>query len=156
MLERRTVTRNTLWPLINLAVRPDQSDLVSPNIRTFAEVPFEPGACVWGLWDGTTPVGLMAMVDPDGVKANGPFLDPEAAYLWRLMIAAGHQGQGFGAQAIDLALQTARDWRAPRLVVGVRDAPHGNRGFYERHGFRDSGVIEDGDRLFVLDLAVRE
>ena len=152
MLERRSVTRDTLWPLINLAVRPDQSDLVSPNLKTFAEVPYEPGACVWGLWDGGVPVGLMAMVDPGGVKANGPFLDPEAAYLWRLMIAAGHQGQGYGAQAVAFAIQSARDWRAPRLVVGVSDAAHGNRGFYERLGFRDSGVTEDDDRLFVLDL----
>jgi diamine N-acetyltransferase len=154
-LERRAVTRDTLWPLINLAVRDDQRDLVAPNIRTFAEVPHEPGGHVWGLWEGDTPVGLMAMVDPHGVGLHGPGTDPEAAYLWRLMIDARHQGRGHGGQAIAMAIASARAWGAPRLVVGVRDAPHGNRGFYERCGFRDAGVVEEGDRLFLLDLTVR-
>jgi diamine N-acetyltransferase len=156
MIERRNVTRETLWPLINLDVAPGQRDLVTDNRTTFAEAAYEPGAAVWGLWQGETPVGLMAMVDPVGVAAHGPFLDPAAAYLWRLMIAKDHQGQGYGAQALGFAAQSARDWGAPRLVVGVRDVAHGNRGFYERFGFRDSGVIEEEDRLFVLDLPVRE
>lgn len=156
MLTRRTVNRDTLWPLINLSVGPDQKDLVSANIKTFAEAAYEPGAFVWGLWRGPTPVGLMAMVNPEGVAAHGPFLEPKAAYLWRLMIAHEYQGQGYGTEALALATQTARDWGAPCLVVGVRDVAHSNRGFYERFGFRDSGVVEEGDRLFVLDLSVTE
>jgi len=156
MLERRPVTRETLWPLIELEVRPDQRDLVSANLKTFAEAPYEPGAYIWGLWDGDAPVGLMAMIDPDGVRANGPLVAPGAAYLWRLMIASQHQGKRYGAQAIDFAIQSARDWGAPSLVVGVSTASHSNRGFYERLGFLDSGVIEDDDRLFVLDLSITE
>lgn len=156
MIKRRIVTRETLWPLINLDVAPGQRDLVTDNRTTFAEAAYEPGASVWGLWQGETPVGLMAMVDPGGVAAHGPFLDPAAAYLWRLMIAHDHQGQGYGAQALSFAAQSARDWGASRLVVGVRDVAHGYRSFYERFGFRDSGVIEEEDRLFVLDLTVRE
>jgi diamine N-acetyltransferase len=149
----RPVTRETLWPLINLTVREDQRDLVSSNMKTFAEVPYEPGAVVRGLWDGDVPVGLMAMVNPDGVRLHGPFLKPGAAYLWRLMIAADRQGGGYGGQALQIAIAMARDWGAGHLVTGVNDAPHGNRGFYERYGFRSSGVVEDGDLLLILDLA---
>ena len=152
ILDRRCVTRDTLSPLIKLDVRPDQRDLVSSNLKTLAEAPYAPGSRVWGLWAGPTPVGLMAMVDPAGVRAQGPVVAPGAAYLWRLMIAADQQGKGYGMQAVAFAIQTARDWHAPRLVVGVSDAAHGNRGFYECLGFRDSGTIEDDDRLFVLDL----
>jgi diamine N-acetyltransferase len=151
-LEARPVTRETLWPLINLAVRDDQRDLVSSNMKTFAEAPHEPGAVVWGLWDGKVPVGLMAMVDPAGVRLHGPFLAQGAAYLWRLMVAADRQGRGYGGQALRLAIATARVWGAGHLVTGVNDAPHGNRGFYERHGFQSSDQVEEGDLLLVLDL----
>ncbi|MEZ5797203.1 MAG: GNAT family N-acetyltransferase [Paracoccaceae bacterium] len=149
----RPVTRATLWPLINLSVRDDQRDLVAPNMKTFAEAPYEPGAAVWGLWHGDTPVGLMAMVDPSGVALHGPHLHPGAAYLWRLMIAAESQGRGYGAQALGHAIATARGWGAGHLVTGVNPAPHGNLGFYERHGFRNSGVVEDEDLLLALDLS---
>ena len=152
-LEARPVTRETLWPLINLSVRDDQRDLVSSNMKTLAEAPYEPGAIVWGLWDGDDPVGLMAMVDPSGVRLHGPFVIPDAAYLWRLMVAADRQGKGYGRQALQIAVNTARGWAAVHLVTGVNDAPHGNRGFYERHGFRTTGVVEEDDLLLVLDLA---
>jgi diamine N-acetyltransferase len=152
-LAARPVTRETLWPLIDLSVRDDQRDLVSSNMKTLAEAPYEPGAIVWGLWDGEDPVGLMAMVDPSGVRLHGPCLVPDAAYLWRLMIAADRQGRGYGSQALQIAVATTRAWGAVHLVTGVNDTPHGNRGFYERHGFRSSGVVEEDDLLLILDLA---
>ena len=154
-LEARPVTRETLWPVINLSVRDDQRDLVSSNMKTLAEAPYEPGAVVRGLWDGEEPVGLMGMVDPIGVRLHGPFVMPGAAYLWRLMIAANRQGRGYGAQALEIAIATTRGWGASHLVTGVNDVPHGNRGFYESHGFRDTGVTEEGDLLLILDLSMR-
>jgi diamine N-acetyltransferase len=151
-LARRPVTRDTLWPLIRLEVRADQRGLVAPNMQTFAEAAFEPGAQVWGLWQEDTPVGLMAMVDPAGVRLHGPFVAPGAAYLWRLMIAEQRQGQGLGGQALAMAVATARDWGAPALVTGISERPDAALGFYARHGFRDSGTVEEGDRLLVRSL----
>jgi diamine N-acetyltransferase len=149
-LEKRTVTRDHLQVLIDLAVRPDQRDLVSPNVKTFAQAPFEPGAQVWGLWDGDTAVGLMAMVDPRDYTFFQDGDDREAAYLWRLMIADGHQGQGYGAAAIGLALKVARDWGCPRLTASVADVPHSNLGFYERLGFRWTGRYEEGEKVIMI------
>ncbi len=152
MLERRAVTRDTLWPLIDLAVRPDQRDLVSSNMKTFAEAPFESGAYVWGLWVGTTPVGLMAMVHPGEYQFHAPEDDHEAAYLWRLMIAADHQGQGHGRTAMGMTLMVARDWGCPRLTLGVSGAAHSAQGFYESMGFRWTGRMDDVDRVMTRDV----
>lgn len=152
MLERRDVTRDHLWPLINLTVHPGQRDLVSSNMKTFAEAPFEPGARVWGLWVGATPVGLMAMVHPREYPYHGPEDDHEAAYLWRLMIAAEHQGFGYGRTAIAMAFKVAQEWHCPRLTLGVSDAAHSAQPFYEKMGFRFTGHIIEGDKMMTRDV----
>ncbi|NJS38292.1 MAG: GNAT family N-acetyltransferase [Rhodobacteraceae bacterium] len=152
-LDARPITRDTVPALIGLSVRADQRDLVSANVKTLAEAAYEPGAVVWGLWDRDLPVGLMAMVNPDGVRQHGPHVQTGAAYLWRLMIAADCQGRGYGAAALRLAFVAARGWGAKHLVTGVNDVPHGNLGFYLRHGFLSTGVVEEGDLLLVRDLA---
>ncbi len=153
MLERRAVHPVHVAALGALQVHPDQRDLVTANALTLAEVPAQPGGHVWGLWAGDAPVGLMAMIEPSEVRHGGPYHDPRAAYLWRLMIAADRQGRGHGARAMRMAIATALEWHAPRLLLGVSDTPHSFRGFYESFGFRDTGVVEDDDRLMVLDLA---
>lgn len=145
MLEKRDITRDTVAALIDLRVRDDQPGLVSDNVRTLAEAPYETGSRVWGLWDGDVPVGLFAMVHPDEYQWHLPGDDTEAAYLWRLMIDRNHQGKGYGRAAIGLALQVARDWSRPRLVSAVSNVPHSSLGFYERLGFRTTGRIVEGE-----------
>lgn len=152
MLEKRPVTRDHLRDLINLSVRADLTDLVSANIKTFAEAPFEPGSRVWGLWDAGTPVGLMAMVHPAEYPFHGPDDDHEAAYLWRLMIAADHQGRGHGRAAIGFAVDIARGWGCPRLTAGVSNVPHSNLAFYERLGFRWTGRFEEGEKVVSMTI----
>lgn len=146
-LERRPVTRADLPALFALEVRADQRDLVAPNAKTLAEVAYQPGADVWGLWAGGQVVGLMAMIDFRADPAPLPGDDPACAYLWRLMIAAGAQGQGYGAQALAMALTTAADWGFERLKLGVADTAHSNIGFYRRYGFAETGEVIDGDRM---------
>lgn len=143
MTDRRPVTRETVRALAALAVRPDQPRLVSPNAITLAEAPYEPGAQVWGLWVGDVPVGLMAMIDPRAAPIAAPGDDPQAAYLWRLMIDGAHQGQGHGRFAVDQALMVARSWGCPRLTLSVADEPHSKIGFYLHHGFRRTGRVVD-------------
>ena len=150
MLERREVTRDTVFDLIKLAVREDQPGLVTPNVITLAQAPYETGARVWGLWIGDTAVGLMAMVHPDLYRWHQPGDDTEAAYLWRLMIDRAEQGKGHGRAALDMAVAVTRDWGFPRVTAGVADVAHSNMGFYERYGFRRTGRVADGDVEVVL------
>lgn len=151
-MERRDITRDHLFELIALEVREDQRDLVARNIETLAEAPYETGARVWGLWDGGTPFGLMAMVHPDEFLWHDPGDDRQAAYLWRLMIDARHQGKGFGRAAVNEALGVAREWGFPRLAASVADKPHSSMGFYERLGFRWTGRIVEGEKVITIDV----
>jgi diamine N-acetyltransferase len=150
--ERRPVTRATVRALATLSVRPGPLGLVTPNAITLAEAPYEPGARVWGLWRGEVPVGLMAMIDPRQSLYVAEGDDSEAAYLWRLMTDAAHQGQGVGRFALGQALDITRYWGCPRLVTSVADVAHSNIGFYRHHGFRPTGRIVDTEIEMVRDV----
>jgi diamine N-acetyltransferase len=141
MLELRRVDRDTVRKLIALDVRPAQRDLVSPNAVTLAQAAYEAGSRVWGLWEGDVPVGLMAMVHPHEYPFHEDGDDREAAYLWRLMIDANHQGKGYGRAALDAAVAQTRAWGLPRIVATVADVPHSNISFYQRYGFRCTGRV---------------
>ncbi len=153
MLEQREVTRETLLPLIKLKVAPDQEKLVASNAVTIAQAAYEPQSVVFGLWDGDEAVGLLAMINlprhPDGLKPGDV---PDAAYLWRLLISAEHQGKGYGRAAIEMAKQIARDWGYSKLAASVVDAPNSNMGFYEALGFRQTGDVVEDELVIVMDL----
>ncbi len=138
--------------LTALKVSPTQQDLVTPNDRTLAEAPLESGAQVWGLWVGDVVVGLMGMVNPRAADPPHPEDDPDAAYLWRLMIGAGHQGRGHGRAAVRLAAAQARAWGYDRMTCGVADVAHSNLGFYTRLGFQVTDRVVQGDRMIWLAL----
>lgn len=144
MLERREITHGALTPLLRLKTRPDQVHLVAPSSVTIAQAAYEPGGYVWGLWDGETAVGLLAMVHPHEAELEEGD-DPDGAYIWRLLIGAEFQGKGYGRAAIGEALAQARAWGLPRLATSVVDAPDSNIAFYEGLGFRRTGAISDGE-----------
>ncbi len=150
-MQRRAVSYENVNALLRLKTGADQDGLVAPNPVTLAQAAYEPGSHVWGLYDGDTPVGLMAMIHPHHGKLDEGD-DPDGAYLWRLMVAAEHQGKGYGRLAIEECKAQAREWSLPRLVSSVVDAPNSNMGFYERLGFRQTGRIVDGELEIVMDL----
>ncbi|MEM9009820.1 MAG: GNAT family N-acetyltransferase [Pseudomonadota bacterium] len=152
MLERRLVTRETLVPLLQLEVRRDQVGLVASNAATIAQVAYEPGAEVWGLWDGDRAVGLMAMIDPQRHPWPEEGDDPQAAFLWRLMIGEEVQGQGYGRAAIGQVFAQARAWGLPRLVCSVVPDAASALPFYEKLGFRRTGRILDGEVELLADV----
>lgn len=152
MLEKRDITRDTLRQLTALQLAPNQGDLVASNAITIAQVAYEPGGYVWGLWDGDDAVGLFAMIHPHQSPHLAPGDDPDGAYLWRFMIAADKQGHGYGAAAIELIKAQARDWGLPRIVSSVVDAEHSNLGFYEHLGFTRTGRKIEGEWEITLTL----
>jgi len=141
----RDVLRDHLRPLFALEIRPDQKGQVAPNAVTLAQAAYEPGAAVWGLWDGETAVGLLAMIDTQKNPDSSP-QDADAAYIWRLMVDADQQGKGYGARALGAALGTADAWQRPRLVLTAVDNDGGAIPFYERFGFVQTGRVVDGER----------
>ncbi len=137
LLAAREVTRDSLGALLDIEVRPDQRDQVASPPRTIAQVAYEPGAIVRGLWCGPRAVGLLAMIDQ--IAAPDAEAPPGHAYLWRLTIASDAQGQGFGRAAVGLAAGIGRGWGAQGLVLFALEKEGGAIPFYLRLGFRPTG-----------------
>jgi GNAT superfamily N-acetyltransferase len=88
------------------------------------------------------PVGY-ALVRLDHGPATWDFGE-RVAELETLSVAAGARGEGTGARLLAAARETAREWGAGRLMVGVAAANDGALRFYEREAFEPFYVLLAG------------
>jgi len=144
IVELREVTSETVRAICRLEVAPEQTAFVAPNAVSFAEAYFEPKAWFRAINADDEPVGFaMLSLDPE---------KPEY-YLWRLMIAAGAQGRGYGRAAVRLLVDHVRTLpRATELLVSWVPADGGPEPFYRGLGFIPTGEIHEGEAVARLAL----
>ncbi|WDV52601.1 GNAT family N-acetyltransferase [Streptomyces coeruleorubidus] len=136
---------------LGIRVRPDQEHAVSPVVKSLAEAYAHPGVA-WPrlIVDGDRPVGfLMAFFDIDWYE-DGSVL---RSGLWRLNIAAGEQGRGYGRFAVESVADELRRRGTKQLYVTWHPGPDGPEGFYLGLGFRPNGETSEDQTVGVLDLA---
>lgn len=124
----------------------------------------------WLLADGAAPGPRAAEelftqcppgCDPSASHRLGLFLDdrlsglaelsfgfpaPGDAYLGLMILAPRLRGQGHGAAFLAHVETLARAADAPHLFLGVIEANPRGRAFWERHGFRPTGITRQDDR----------
>ena len=148
MTEFHKPTNDTLLPILKMELTPAQTDakLVAPNAVTLAQAAYYPPSEVWGIWEGETPVGLVALVDgshPEADLEEGD--DPNALLLWRLFIDKTHQGKGHGTKALEFVTDLARKKGLPKVYTSAVQHEFSARPLYERFGFKPTGRVIDGD-----------
>lgn len=140
----REITAETVRAICNLEVAPEQRGFVAPNAVSIAQAHFSPRAWFRAVYAGETPVGFV-MLDSD--------TESEEYFLWRFMVAAEHQGHGYGKQALDLVVDHVRALPgATRLVSSFVPGEHGPRDFYLRYGFVETGDVEGVEHVIELAL----
>jgi diamine N-acetyltransferase len=143
----REVTADTVRAICALDVRPEQRGFVAPNAVSIAQAHFEPRAWFRAVYAGETPVGFVMVHD-----------DPEKQeyFLWRFMIAAEHQGEGFGRSALDLVVEYVRARPgATELLSSYVPGDDGPGPFYLRYGFVETGDVDEGETVIRLALEPR-
>ena len=140
----REVTAETVRAVCALEVASTQRGYVAPNAVSIAQAHFEPKAWFRAVYAGEEPVGFV-MLHEDTEK-------PEY-FLWRFMVAAQHQGKGYGRRALDLVVEHVRSLPGAR-VLGSSFVPgeHGPQAFYVRYGFVETGEVDEGEHVIRLDL----
>ncbi|GAA4006381.1 GNAT family N-acetyltransferase [Streptomyces marokkonensis] len=144
------ITPANLKAATAIRVRPEQEFAVDPVVDSLAEAYVHPGVA-WPrlIVDGDRPVGfLMAFFDIDwyedgSVRRSG---------LWRLNIAAGEQGRGYGRFAVESVAQEIRRRGGGECYVTWHPGPNGPEGFYLGLGFRPDGETSEGETVGVLAL----
>ncbi|MFE1028361.1 GNAT family N-acetyltransferase [Streptomyces sp. NPDC058818] len=149
-LRLEEVTPANFEAAIGIRVRPDQDAAVEPVVTSLAEAYLHPGVA-WPrlIVDGDRPVGfLMAFFDIDWYE-DGSVL---RSGLWRLNIAAGEQGRGYGRFAVESVAEEVRRRGGKECWVTWHPGPDGPEGFYLGLGFRPNGETSEGQTVGVLKL----
>jgi HAD superfamily hydrolase (TIGR01484 family) len=145
----RDITPDNVRDICRLRVRDDQAGLVATNAQSLAQAWAHPEAWPRAIYAGETPVGFLMLED----RTQPPLSETqEEVGLWRLMIDAAFQGMGFGSAALRLAIAQARTRPGVRrMLLSYVPAEHGAGAFYERLGFRETGKVDFGERVMVLE-----
>jgi diamine N-acetyltransferase len=135
-----------------LRVTREQESYIDGVADSLMEAAVTPAACPWyrAVYAGDTAVGFVMISDgiPDG---HPEYLGPY--FLWRLLIDARWQGQGFGMAALDLVVDYLRTRpQARTLLTSVAPGPASPLPFYLRYGFSPTGQVFDGEDVLELPL----
>ncbi|MFD7640746.1 GNAT family N-acetyltransferase [Kitasatospora sp. NPDC059795] len=152
-LRLETLTPENIDAAIGLRVRPDQEHLVAPVVKSLAEAYVHPGTA-WPrlLVDGERIVGfVMAFFDID-FAGDGRGTDLRSG-LWRLNIAAGEQGRGYGRFAVEAVAAEIRRRGGTRLTTTWHPGEGGPERFYLGLGFRPTGETSGDQVVGELDLS---
>ena len=140
----REITQATLGPILELKVAPEQEQFVANNAVSIAQAHFSDKAWFRAIYADDMPVGFVMLHD-----------DPEKPeyFLWRLMVAAEHQGKGYGRRAVARLLDYVRTRPgAKELLVSYVPGDGCPEPFYRKLGFEPTGRVEGGEVVLRLPL----
>ncbi|MDX3329247.1 GNAT family N-acetyltransferase [Streptomyces sp. ME02-6979-3A] len=154
-LRLEKVTPDNVLDACRLKVAPEQERFVAPVARSLAEAYAEP-AKAWPrlVYDGDRLVGfVMAFLDVRfGLPGPPDGEDPLRSGLWRLAVAAGEQGKGYGRFAVDAVCEEILRRGQKRVTVTWAPGEGGPEGFYLRLGFRRTGEMSGEQIVGEMDL----
>jgi len=141
MIRLKPITLKDVAPLFYVQVSDEQDIFVAPNPVTIAQARFKKGAYDFCIWNDDTRVGLIALIDMAEHEDRDEIDDPEAVFVWRLLIGEEFQGKGFGTAAMGLAEDWARKRGKPLMQIQAVETNAVAITLYERLGYRRTGKM---------------
>jgi diamine N-acetyltransferase len=131
----REITPDNVGDAVGLEIKPEQESLVAPVVYSLAEAYAQPEVA----WPRLVYNGEQAVAFVMG--AFDPTAEPDffRCGIWRLNVAADHQGMGYGGFAVEAVLEEARRRGQERATVMWVPGEDGPEGFYLKLGFRPTG-----------------
>jgi diamine N-acetyltransferase len=140
----RNVTKANHIAVIKLKVAPGQEKFVANNAMSLAQAHFEPHTRFWAIYADEEPVGFAQIIEN---------AEKDDYYLWRFMVDAAHQRNGYGRRALQLIIDYVRAKpNATALTLSFVPAEGGPEALYRSMGFVPTGEVDDGEVVAKLDL----
>ncbi len=138
------VNRANFKACIDLKVTADQEGFVASNLYSIAQAKVEPTFVPLAIAAGETVVGF---------AMYGHEVDTGRWWIIRLMIGVNHQGKGYGHASMDALIARMTDLHGVNEIrLGCVLGNDRAKRLYERHGFRDTGEVEDDEAIMLLTL----
>lgn len=157
MLRLEKVNGANVWDILKLKVAKEQETFVAANevsiIEAYTAITGNGYAFPFGIYDDDTPVGfLMIGFDTDDDWENAPPVAKGNYNLWRLMIDGKYQNNGYGKQALGLALEFIKSFpcgNAEYCWLSYDPENDVARRLYRSFGFIETGEM-DGDEVIAM------
>jgi len=139
----REITKDNFKECINLKVRDDQR-FVASNLYSIAQSKIMPEYLPLAIYNDEAMVGfIMYKLD----------LEKQELYLCRFMIDMQYQGKGYGKESLDLLKSIAgKATGINKIELSTKPDNHHGIKVYEQAGFKDTGILDEGEEVFVLKL----
>ena len=160
MLHLKKVTGKNVWDILNLKVSGLQKSFVASNdvsiIEAYTAITANGHAFPFGIYHDETPVGfLMIGFDVDDDWEDAPQIAKGNYNLWRLMIDGGYQNNGYGKEAVRLALEFVKTFpcgKAEYCWLSYEPENEVARQLYRSLGFSETGEMDGEEVIAILRL----
>ncbi len=164
MIHLEKINAKNVWGIIELNVAEEQEDFVAPNsisiVEAYTGIGTGATAFPFGIYDDEEPVGFLMIVYNINAFYEAIDREPLAVLdnsynLCRLMIDEKHQRQGYGREAMKLALEFMCTWpcgKAESCTLSYEAENSGARSFYASLGFAETGDMDGDEIVAVLKL----
>ncbi|TLN10188.1 GNAT family N-acetyltransferase, partial [bacterium] len=139
----REITPDNWEKIVELKVRDDQASFVASNLYSLAEAKIFPACVPLGIYADGQPVGFLMYTFEETRKEW---------WIFRLMIAAGEQGKGFGRAAMRLLVE--RMFALPgcgQIFISFEPENAVAEQLYRSLGFVPNNEIFEGEVVYRLD-----
>ncbi|HEY0735492.1 MAG TPA: GNAT family N-acetyltransferase [Herpetosiphonaceae bacterium] len=147
-IQLEPITRENWYACSQLDVKPEQRPFVSSNLLCIAEMQFYPAWGAYAISSGEQMVGFVMYEHEQ---------EQDEWWISALMIAADHQGRGYGKAAIRELIAVMQQKGCREVLVGYADDNRVARVLYHSLGFQEIGLDDEGDmvaRLCLTNTAV--
>ncbi len=139
----KEITKDNFTECIKLKVRDDQP-YVASNVYSLAESKVDPENIPMAVYAGETMVGFVMYVFDYAERE---------LYIGRLMIDHRYQHMGYGRGVLEVLKEISlQDAGIDKIVLSTNPKNTYGIRVYEKFGFKDTGILEDREEIFVFDL----
>jgi len=147
MVKLLPITKANWHRAINLPTSDEHEEFVAPNVYSIAEAQFHCGIEPYGIYFNDEMVGFAMF----GVSEE-PDENDRRFWIWRLMIAENHRRKGYGEMALRQIIAIAHSQNREEVVLSTEPENGNAIRFYQKFGFRATGIIEDDEEIFIYSL----